>query len=576
MSRLAVLLAAAMILGGCVASASPGGDRPGPAAAAQPAYAPEPPVHRGGTVKIGHNQFPALLAPLFPGGPAATAVENLLFAGLLGVDPALGHYPDLAVRVPTEPAGPPGIVSYQLRAGLRWSDGEPLTAQDVIYTWRLLTAPGNPLPASAEGYNRIESIESSGPEELAVHFREPYPAFASLFGTVLPQHRLKLANLAELIRDPYWARPDVVSGPFQIAELVAGSTITLVRNPHYGDGREGGGPGSHPAYLDRVVFRAYPTRSAELAALEAGELDVGLGLSEHDLPSVARMSQIRLLLASELQYEQLTFNQADPNPVTGLRPLWAGDPELRRALDLALDRPALLSGPLAGRALPASSPIGPALGWAADPALPARTYDPAQAERILNAAGWLRGADGVRVKAGRRLSFVLSTNAGNPLRAHEQELIVAGWKRVGVEARLQTVPTDTFFAAQAAGGILAGGMYEAGLWAWVLPPDPDAEFAIFHSSQVPTAANRGEGSNYSRCNDPAIDRALDDGRSGYDVARRAVAYRAFQQAYLGARCELPLFRHLDVAAVSPRLHNYRPHPAPVGDTWNAADWWRDP
>jgi len=123
------------------------------------------------------------------------------------------------------------------------------------------------------------------------------------------------------------------------------------------------------------------------------------------------------------------------------------------------------------------------------------------------------------------------------------------------EGKLQNFPTDLFFAGPTAGGVLAAGTFEAGLWAWVLPPDPDAEFGIFHSSQIPTAANQGIGSNYSRCQDPAIDGALAAGRAGYDRSRRAAAYRAFQEAYLNARCEVPLYRHLDVAAVSPRPWN---------------------
>ena len=581
MLRLAIGLLLTVAGSACSASAVPSGARPAPApplaaGSLQQPYAAQPAKHPGGTVVIGHPQFPVTLSPLFPGGTAATAVENLLFAGLLGLDPNLGWYPDLASQVPQAPLVGPGDVTYRIRPGLHWSDGAPIDADDVIYTWQLVTGPNNPFPSSADGYNRIASVERRSDLELVLHFKEPYPAYPLLFGGVLPKHRLLSLDLTRLVLDPYWSHPDVVSGPFQISELASGDHITLVRNPHYGDGRDGTVPAAHPAYLDRVVFRAYPSRSALLAALKAGEVQVGMGLGERDLDTVSAMSNVVLRVLPELQYEQVTFNRADPNPVTGKGPLWAGDPELLRALDLSLDRPALIAGPLRGRAPAATSPIGPAQSWAQDTALPARAYDPRQAEQILDADGWARGSDGIRVKSGRRLSFVLSTNNGNPLRAHEEELMVAGWKRVGVEAKLQNFPTDTLFASLDAGGVLAAGRFEAALWAWVLPPDPDADFGLFHSSQIPTAANHGSGSNYSRCQDPRIDSALAEGRAGYDQARRSAAYRAFQEAYLTARCELPLYRHLDVAAVSPRLHNYAAHPAPVGDTWNAADWWIDP
>lgn len=569
MPRLVALAAALALAAACTpagpsnppASTLPGVSRP-------QVYEPEPVRHSGGTAVVGDWTFPSSLAPPVPGGPAQTALENVLFAGLLGVHPDLTWFPDLVAELPAPP-GADGVLRYRLRSGLDWSDGVPITADDVIYTWQLISGPGNPMASSKAGYDAISAIDRVSDLEVAIHFSRPYPSYQLLFGFLLPKHRLGGTDLSKLVSDPYWARPDVVSGPFQVAELAAGDHITFTPNPHYADGR---GSAGHRAYLDRLLFRAYATKQALLAGMKAGEVDAPLGLAEHDLDAVAEMSGLQVKLTPVLQYEQLTFNQASPNPVTGAAPPWAGDPQLLYALDVALDRPSLLEGLLRGRAPEAVTPLTPLLPAQADPSLRVPDFDLKKAASILDAEGWTRGADGVRVRNGRRLAFVLTTTDGNQLRAHEEEIIVAAWRRAGADVQISNVASDALFASLSLGGVLASGRYQAAIWSWILPPDPDAEYAIFHSSQVPSSAG-GSGSNYSRCSNPAIDADLAAGRAGYDPAQRAAAYRDFQRHYASSRCELPLYQHLDVTAISHRLHNHRANPTTAGDLWNLADWW---
>lgn len=569
MGRLAALATAFALAAACTpagapeppASTLPGVSRPQP-------YEPEPAGHGGGGAVVGDWTFPSSLAPPVSGGPAQTALESVLFAGLLGIHPDLTWFPDLAAELPAPP-GTDGILRYRLRSGLSWSDGVPITADDVIYTWQLITGPGNPNAASKAGYDAITGIDRVSDLELRIHFSRPYPSYQLLFGFLLPKHRLGGTDLSRLASDPYWARPDVVSGPFQVAEVAAGDHIAFTPNPHYPDGR---GPSGHRAHLDSLVFRAYATKQALLAGMKAGEVDAPLGLAEHDLDTVAEMSGLQVKLSPVLQYEQISFNQASPNPATGAPPPWSGDPQLLYALDLALDRPSLLKGLLKGRAPEALTPLTPLLPAESDPSLVAPSFDLKKAGAVLDAEGWIRGLDGVRVRHGRRLAFVLTTTDGSQLRAHEEEIIVAGWRRAGADVQVRNVASDALFAGFPQGGVLASGRYQAAIWSWILPPDPDAEYAIFHSSQVPGAA-AGSGSNYSRCSNPAIDADLAAGRAGYDPARRAAAYRDFQRQYTSSRCELPLYQHLDVTAISHRLHNHRPNPTSAGDLWNVADWW---
>jgi peptide/nickel transport system substrate-binding protein len=210
--------------------------------------------------------------------------------------------------------------------------------------------------------------------------------------------------------------------------------------------------------------------------------------------------------------------------------------------------------------------------WAYDGGLPAPSYDLERAKRTLDGDGWVPGPDGVRVKAGQRLALLVTTVVGQQLRATEEDIVADGWRKLGADVRVQDRPADQLFASFDQGGVLAQGRYEAALWSWITPPDPDSEFSILTSSQAPSAGRR-PAQNYSRCHDPAIDQALADGRGALDQATRGAAYRAFQRAYVRARCELPVYRRLDIGVVSPGLRNFALNPGPSGNAWNVADWW---
>ena len=139
---------------------------------------------------------------------------------------------------------------------------------------------------------------------------------------------------------------------------------------------------------------------------------------------------------------------------------------------------------------------------------------------------------------------------------------------------MQNYSSQQLFAGFEKDGVLARGLYQAAIWAWITPIDPDSEFSTLHSSRVP-AAGRSSNQNYSRCHDGGVDDSLSQGRATLDEVQRGASYRAFQHAYAAARCELPLYRRLAIGVASPRLHNFVVNPGPAGSTWNIADWWLD-
>src|SRR5579875_605521 len=537
-------------------------------------YHPQRPPRPGGTITVGTDALPDRLGPYVGTGVAAVAIQQAIFSALVSTDPQLGWYGDLAQQVPTlqnggvRPSGAGMEVTYKLRPGLRWSDGQPITSQDVIFTLQAIRE----LPAAPqEGYDLITSIEPSGDQVVVIHFRSIDPSYLELFPVVLPAHRLQSLSAADLAANQYWTKPDVVSGPFQVTS-VSTDRIVLSRNPHYADGRQGMPLLAHPAYADHLVFEAFPSRQAVLAEMEAGDVQVGLDMTEEELPTIARLRDLHVVLEPSLAYEQVSLNQADPNPTTTPPPPWVGDPAVAQALDLAIDRPALQQGPGDGRSPLAAGPISPLVSWARDPELSSPSYDLAQAQRILDADGWKPGPGGVRAKGGRRLAFTLTGPAGEAVRAEEEDILVQSWRRLGADVQVADAPPQLLLAPYQQGGLLARGMYQAAIWSWIPPVDPDVWYTIFSSSQVPAPSNPG-GQNFSRCHDPAIDQALAQARGTLDTSARASAYRAFQRAYVQARCELPLLQHLDIGVTSPHLHNFAPNASPAGNTWNVDDWW---
>lgn len=540
-------------------------------------YQAEPARHEGGTLVVGDWESPTNFSPLFNEEVPAAQVDALLYASLVRLDPNLQPVPDLVERVPTLENGDvtwnrgAGTmdVTYQLRPGLRWSDGQPLTADDVAFTWRLIVNPKLQGVLSPDGYTAISRIDIHDLQRFTLHFDRVYPKFLNLFPAVLPQHRLSGIAPEQLAGDPFWARPDVVSGPFKISELVPDDHITLLRNDAWSQGR-----GGRRVNLDGIVYKIYPDAGQLLDAARAGQVSLALELPDDQLATLTNTGALTLQRRSQLAYEQVTFNQADPNPLTGQSPLWKDDPVLLQALRTAIDRPGIVKKFFADRARLAESPIPSVLASFHDPDV-SLAYNLAAAIKLLDGDGWAVGSDGIRSKNGRRLSFHIVTALGSPLRSAVRDELVAEWRKLGAEVIATEAHPSELFSGYAQGGLLERGQFEAGLWTWSIGPDPDGVYPLEHSSQIPTDQNQGQGSNFGRFSNPDLDRNLDKGRTSLVTVERARYYAAFERAYAHLGFELPLFERVLVVLSSPHLHNLAPNAAPDTTLWNAADWWID-
>ena len=416
--------------------------------------------------------------------------------------------PELATVIPTDRNG--GIskdgktIVLHLRSGVRWSDGAPFTADDVAFTIAAMNDPANAIP-SRTGFEQVTRVEEPDKSTAIVHLRAPYGAIvATLFasnGTVaiLPKHLL--GSLRDMNDAPFNGLP-IGIGPFRYAAWDRGDRITLERNPYYWRGR--------PA-LDRIVVKLLPDRNTVLTQLQAGGIDMWFPLSGSYLERVRAIQNVRVIRRPSYSINFLYFNVAG-------RVL--SDPSVRLALRCGLNRVALHEkvahdvGILQNVVVPTVDPSAPR-----DIAFTA--FDASRANAILDAAGWRRGNDGVRVKKGTRLSLAFASSSGTPDVDVMIELIRTDWGAVGADVSVQRYQSSTLFGAYADGGILQTGRFDVAAVGIEVPAPFDIA-GVFGCGAIPP-----RGTNYTRfCNSrlERIDRRY--ARTYDEASRRALLSRA--------------------------------------------------
>ena len=569
MRRLIVLLNGLVLVLAACGSAAP----VTPPASSAPATSGEPVATAtaglsGGIVTVGLAEEPANLNPYLAVQTASRLVRELTLEGLLDADPQGNYVPQPAAEVPTVQNG--GIsadgltITYKLRTGVTWSDGHPFTSRDVQFTWQAVMDPGNAVN-SQTGYEKIASVETPDDQTAVVRFTDLYAPALSLFSiadAVLPAHALQGQKLG----DVSFNRLPEGTGPFKITEWRSGDSIIADRNPNY---REAGKPN-----LDRIVFLIIPSNEVGIARLRTGEIDALWGLGESQIPQLQALPGVNLVITPSSNVEYLGLNLSERGTADPAKPhAILGDRRVREAIASAIDRTTIVNDLLYGKTDAATSPIG--LGWAAPEGLSMPSYDPARAKGLLDAAGWTdANGDGVREKNGRPLRLEISTIAGSQVQELSEQIVQSQLRAVGIDLVINNLPSATLFGNWQENGTIKRGNFDILEDTWGADLDPDAFLsALFASDQIPTEANGGEGWNFFRLQDPALDLAIAEGRSTLDQATRKEAYRRAVQRILDALVYIPLFKRATVDAYRTTVAGQVPNPWDEL-TWNAADWTR--
>ena len=423
------------------------------------------------------------------------------------------------------------VLNLELRDDIRWSDGVPLTADDIEWTLEAQTHPAIGW-SYAHSKEAIESIEVLGRYRLAVRFSRIYSSrLADLNqGVIMPRHAWGELPFDEWHGNAGWFLDNlVVSGPYTVARWRPQAEIVLERNPRFYRKQR--------PRTRRVVFRVIPERSQRVRQLLAGHLDFVEQLQLDDLPLVASSKRAQPLSYWHRQYTHIVWN--------GCREPFS-DPRVRRALTLAIDRRAIVEALLGHLARVGVSPIPQSI-WAFNNELRPWPYDPVRARRLLADAGWRdHDGDGILDRQDRSLSFDLTTNADNRLRVDAGLMIQSQLDRIGVEARMVTLEFNTLV------DLNIEHDFDATIAAWGIDTSLDLSYA-FHSDSAEG------GYNYGCYNNVRVDALIDGVRRQSQIADAAPMLDELQAIIHREQPYTFLWEPRRVDGASNRLRGARPN-----------------
>jgi peptide/nickel transport system substrate-binding protein len=505
--------------------------------------APGPAFARHDVLRYARPDEPVSLNPLYLDGSDFTMVSELVFEPLLRIGPGLKPVPGLAVEDPSTDNG--GIsadgthITYRLRHDTRWSDGSPVTSDDVKFTLSALRNPRNDVTIRGF-FGEIAGVRTPDRWTVVIDLKHPDPATLAVTRLLVPLPAHLLRGYADLNRVPFDALP-VGNGPYRVVAWRRGDVIALAANPRYWRG---------PPAVPRFEIRIVPSSGTALLQLRTGEADLA------DVPAsqVANLPASGLVrsVAASLGWMQLTFNLDNPA---------LADRDVRRALTLAVDRDTLARE--VGHGLfQTGRVLLPMFQWALDPAAAPPRFDPAEAARLLDRRGWKIGSDGLRHKGSRTLSFTMIFAAGG--NGVLPAGVAADLARVNVHVDEKAVQDGLLYDTAAAGGILKGGKFDLALIGLQTNPDPDLGWLIACDQRSPN------GYNYAHYCNPRVDADLARARSTFDRAARIRALSEVQRRLLVDLPFDPLFRVDDMWANAPWIRGIAP--SPYDPFWNVYAW----
>ena len=477
-----------------------------------------------GTLRIGTNYSPNSLNPILETITIETLIEKMVFDTLVYPLPDGTIEPDLANVVPTQANGgisPDGrTITYHLRRGVRWHDGQPFTSADVAFTQRATLDPANNATVRQPN-DRVVRLDTPDPYTVVVHLARPFAPFVAEWTStgILPAHIL--AHKANINNDPFNAAP-IGTGAFRFVRWDRGSKIVLAANNDYFDG---------PPRLKSIVVSILPDETTTALALKTHQIDWLFEPSIGALRLLAGAAGVRIERFDSVTFQGFYLNVTRPA---------LADVRVRRAISLAVNRRELVDKLQPGNAVPATSDL-PAFMWAHDPALRA-PFDPADANALLDAAGWQRGTDGIRARNGHRLSLSYVYWSGLPIIAAIALQLQAQLRDVGIEVVLKTYNASLLFAHD---GPYSRGDFDLGYVQFWNYNDP--EDSLFFSC----AARAPAGFNYARWCNPAYERLSEAGIATSDRTARRAIYSQMQRLLLS---EVPMV-FLDYPASSQAVNS---------------------
>lgn len=454
-------------------------------------------------------------------------INELLFPGLTRWDKDLKPVPDLATS--WKASGDGLKWTFTLRKNVKWSDGKPLTADDVAFTFNDLVLKKE-LGANqgSTWRNSVTKVNAVNPTTVEFILSRPWaslPTYLAYYAGILPKHAF--AGVTDPWKFTAFNKQNPISsGPFKISQVVSGATVRMVRNDNYW--------GERPK-LQGVTFKVVPDSNAQLAQLLSGDVDqIAIGNPE-TVDRVKSSPNLTVDIATANIYYFVALNQDDPR---------FKDARVRQALLYAINRPAMITSVLKGYGQVATGPIAPIQKSFYNAKVQQYPYDPAKAKALLAQAGWKPGPDGTLMKDGK--PFVISMPTASYQQLVPISLLVQQyWKDIGVKAEIKTMDWNSYIQQ-----VIVKRDYQASAAWWSTPADPDV-LPYYDSS----AAN--VGNNIPNYKNPKLDTLLENGRKASSLVARRVVYNEAQALMAKELPYLYLWYPQSITASNKRVQGMR-------------------
>lgn len=564
LSILAIVIAGCSNKGGNnnANSPSPSAATESTAPSTEPSADANTPV-QGGTLTVSTFSDIVSVNPLYVSDTASGDMQYLMFASLYDLDRA----GNLSVEPWSLAAEPPQIsedgktYTVKMKNTAKWSDGQPITAEDVVFTLNTIINPKAASPAMSS-YDKIASVEKLDDYTVKITLKQVYAPFEySLMLTPVPSHILKDVKPEELQANPYGKEPakTVTSGAWKWSEWKAGQYVSVEANPEYWS--------EVKPNIQKIVYKIYADQNTEVQALIKGDVDTTSAIPITQLEAVEKNDKISIVKGEGKAntYEFIGFNFEPNNFPDKFVPF--ATQKSRQAIAYALNRQGMVDNVLKGTGTLLNAPFLPN-NWshAGDKAVN-YAFDPEKAKALLAEDGWVAGKDGILEKDGHRFSFELQYNAGNSRREAVAQIIQQNLKDVGIEVKTSAIDFATWQDQN-----IVPGKYNAILIGWSLSnPDPDSE-SIFSSKYfTPTGLNSGWYKNEK------LDQLWVDGYSVVDRAARSEIYGKVAEEISTDLPYIFMYQYANPQGLGPRV-KFAPEDAPEptqqsGYFYHIIKWW---
>jgi len=533
----------------------------------------------GGTLKLLWWQGATLLNPHFAVGTKDQEGSRIFYEPLAGYDNDGNFVPILAAEIPSVQNG--GLaadgrsVVWKLKQGVQWHDGKPFTADDLVFNWEYAANPATAATTIAT-YRDIK-VEKLDSHSVRVVFQKPTPFWAEAFcgtrGMIIPRHLFEPYKGDKSREAPNNLKP-VGTGPYRFVDFKPGDMVRGQINANYHE--------PNRPHFDAIEMKGGGDAvSAARAVIQTGEFDYAWNMQVEDeiLLRLEKGGKGRAEIVSGGNIEHILVNSTDPSTeVDGERsslktrhPLFS-DPAVREALNLLVDRQSVQDH-IYGRTGVATA------NFLNNPErFRSRStkfeFNVDKANQLLEAAGWKRGADGVRAKDGKKLKIVFQTSINAP-RQKTQAIIKQACQKAGIELELKAVTASVYFSSDVANPDTYTKFYcDMQMYTQTMTqPDPQVFMEQFTSAEVSTKANKWQGRNISRWRSDEYDKAFRAAESELDPVKRAALFVRMNDLVIASRHIIPVVFRPRVSAQASKLR------APLSgwdnDLWLLRDWYRE-